>query len=82
MVNRVFILSATAASFLATLGSSASLPLQRRGGSPSPNLTFDPNTDPNCSWWWDADDGLPCEVVVQWSGLAMTDFAKWVREAC
>ncbi|RYP83673.1 hypothetical protein DL770_005366 [Monosporascus sp. CRB-9-2] len=68
------------ASFLALLtiqGYAARLPLQRRGGSATPSLTYDPNTDLNCSWWWDADDGLPCKHVVEWSGLTMDDFKKW-----
>ncbi|RYO84777.1 hypothetical protein DL764_009280 [Monosporascus ibericus] len=68
------------ASFLALLtiqGYAARLPVQRRGGSATPSLTYHPNTDLNCRWWWDADHGLPCETVLEWSGLTMDDFKKW-----
>ncbi|RYP68851.1 hypothetical protein DL769_005424 [Monosporascus sp. CRB-8-3] len=67
------------ASFLALLTIqvyAARLPLQRRGGSATPSLTYDPNTDINCNWWWDADNGLPCELIVERSGLTMDDFKK------
>ncbi|RYP35821.1 hypothetical protein DL767_003676 [Monosporascus sp. MG133] len=75
MFTRLSITSVLA--LLAIQGYAATLPVQRRGGSVTPNLTYDPNTDPNCSWWLDAHDGLRCEMVVEWPGLTMDDFKKW-----
>ena len=44
-----------------------------------PNLPFDPNTEPTCSWWWDNEDNaIPCESMHTEWGITKEDFLAWV----
>lgn len=44
----------------------------------TPNMPFDPNTDPNCSWWWDNDGSISCKDMPSEWGITLTDFVRWV----
>lgn len=46
---------------------------------PSPQLPYDPNTTPYCTYWVDNRGQEVCEEIPDWWGIAMEDFLRWVR---
>lgn len=40
----------------------------------TPNLPFDPNTEPSCTWWWDNDGSIPCASMPAEWGISLADF--------
>ncbi|KAH6874031.1 LysM domain-containing protein [Thelonectria olida] len=43
----------------------------------TPNMPYDPNTDPNCSWWWDNDGSIACKNMPGEWGITLADFLRW-----
>ncbi|KAM0254536.1 hypothetical protein ACHAQJ_006696 [Trichoderma viride] len=43
----------------------------------TPNMPYDPNTDPSCSWWWDNDGSLACKDMPGEWGITLADFLRW-----
>lgn len=47
---------------------------------PTPQLPFDPNTSPYCTYWIDNNGEEVCAEIPEWWGISMADFLRWVSD--
>ncbi|KAG9250036.1 uncharacterized protein F5Z01DRAFT_630406 [Emericellopsis atlantica] len=48
-------------------------------------MPHDPDTNPDCSWWWDNDGSISCEDMPREWGISREDFLAWnpsIRTDC
>ena len=42
-----------------------------------PQMPFDPNTNPDCAWWWDNDGSISCQNMPAEWGISLENFLAW-----
>jgi hypothetical protein len=47
-----------------------------------PGFPASPDTTPYCTWWWDNDGSIPCELMAEAWEISWDDFVRWVSVLC
>ncbi|OAR05875.1 hypothetical protein LLEC1_06737 [Akanthomyces lecanii] len=53
----------------------ASARVQSRGNKP--NLSYEPDTNNNCSWWFDNKSGTSCQTILSDNYITLAQFRGW-----
>ena len=43
-----------------------------------PGYPASPDSTPYCTWWWDNDGSIPCELMAEAWEITWDDFVRWV----
>ncbi|KFG83697.1 LysM domain-containing protein [Metarhizium anisopliae] len=48
-----------------------------RARESNPGFSFDPNTSPYCTFWYDNDGSIPCAEILSLFAVSIDDFIRW-----